>query len=206
MPISHSTNSHMAFLLIFALSSMVAIAPSSMMMVVDASSKFSTTPAFHKKIEVSNDTVNNNLPFVAVSSLLKQRRNSRKSLSLRSLEQKKAFLLNYRGGADDDGSEDEVEAEVEADDSDDSEYDEESEEEEDYYDEEEEAEEDDKIIASVMKKSKGSETKFVDPYFISPSMQIYTTFGTILVSRKIDMFSPKVVKVIRYVKKQHSSL
>ncbi|MGK3757006.1 MAG: hypothetical protein ACI8RD_009320, partial [Bacillariaceae sp.] len=50
------------------------------------------------------------------------------------------------------------------------------------------------------------ETKFVDPYFISPSMQIYTTFGTILVSRKIDMFSPKVVKVIRYVKKQHSSL
>lgn len=189
----------MAFLLIFALSSMVAIAPSSMMMVVDASSKFSTTPAFHKKIEVSNDTVNNNLPFVAVSSLLKQRRNSRKSLSLRSLEQKKAFLLNYRGGADDDGSEDEVEAEVEADDSDDSEYDEESEEEEDYYDEEEEAEEDDKIIASVMKKSKGSETKFVDPYFISPSMQIYTTFGTILVSRKIDMFSPKVVKVIRFL-------
>ena len=74
----------MAFLLIFALSSMVAIAPSSMMMAVDASSKFSTTPAFHKKIE------------------LKQRRNSRNALSTRSLEQRKAFLLNYRGGGDED--------------------------------------------------------------------------------------------------------
>merc|ERR1712028_114026 len=75
----------------------------------------------------------------------------------------------------------------------------ESEESEDYTDEDdEEEEEDDEIADILMKKSSKKETNFVDPYFISPSLQIYTTFGTILLSRKIDMFSPKVVRLIRF--------
>jgi len=199
MTISLSTNSQMAFLLIFALSSMV-----------EASSKFTSTSAFHKKIEVSNYgglptheviTVNN-LPFVAVSSLRKQKRNSRKTLSIESLQQN-SFLLNYRGGGDEvesDENDSEDQTEVEEEDIEDSEYDEEeSEEDEDYYDDEEEDAEDDAIIAAVMKKSGSKENKFVDPYFISPSLQIYTTFGTILLSRKIDSFSPKIVRLIRFL-------
>jgi len=206
MTISFSTNIQMAFLFIFALSSMV-----------EASSKFSSTSAFHKKIEVSSNygglptheviTVRpfNNLPFVAVSSLRNQKRNSRKTLSIGSLKQH-SFMLNYRGGGDVDESDDsdsEDQTEVEEDNAEDSEYDEaESEEDdtEDYYDDEEDADaEDDVILADVMKKSERKEKKFVDPYFISPSLQIYTTFGTILLSRKIDSFSPKIVRLIRFL-------
>jgi len=206
MTISFSTNIQMAFLLIFALSSMV-----------EASSKFSSTSACHKKIEVSSNygglstheviTVMpfNNLPFVAVSSLRNQKRNSRKTLSIESLKQH-SFMLNYRGGGDVDESDDsdsEDQTEVEEDGTEDSEYDEEESEEddtEDYYDDEDDTDTaDDVILADVMKKSESKEKKFVDPYFISSSLQIYTTFGTILLSRKIDSFSPKIVRLIRFL-------
>jgi len=73
--------------------------------------------------------------------------------------------------------------------------------EDDYYDETDEDTED-SVLAYQMKKKSSSQEKatetYVEPYFISPSLQMYTTFGTILLSRKIDMFNPKVVRLIRF--------
>lgn len=75
----------------------------------------------------------------------------------------------------------------------------------DYYDEEtdEEEEEEESELASQLKKKssdkKKSSESFDKPYFVSPSLQMYTTFGTILLSRKIDMFNPKVVGLVRFL-------
>jgi hypothetical protein len=40
---------------------------------------------------------------------------------------------------------------------------------------------------------------YLEPYFMSPSVQLYATFGCMILSNKIDMFSPFVVRLIRYV-------
>ena len=36
-----------------------------------------------------------------------------------------------------------------------------------------------------------------EPYFLPPSMQLYTTFACMLLSRRIDFFDPTVVRVVR---------
>lgn len=76
----------------------------------------------------------------------------------------------------------------------------------DEYEEEEidyESDDDDnkkeKVVKNLMEKVSATEhDHFVEPYFISPSLQIYTTASTILLSRKFDMLNPKVVRVIRF--------
>ena len=84
--------------------------------------------------------------------------------------------------------------------SDEEEDDETTDDEDEYYDDETEEDEEDSLASGLKKKSSSTETQeFVEPYFISPSLQMYTTFGTILLSRKVDMFNPNVVKAVRYV-------
>lgn len=39
---------------------------------------------------------------------------------------------------------------------------------------------------------------YLEPYFMSPSVQLYATFGCMILGKKIDMFSPLVVKLIRF--------
>mmetsp|Transcript_32477 Transcript_32477/g.76423 ORF Transcript_32477/g.76423 Transcript_32477/m.76423 type:complete len:408 (-) Transcript_32477:454-1677(-) len=101
-----------------------------------------------------------------------------------------------------------VEESEDEDDEDDTTEDEESSEEEesdeeDYYDDETEDEDEDTVLAYQLKKKSRSQEEstqeYVEPYFISPSLQMYSTFGTILLSRKIDMFNPKVVRLIRFL-------
>lgn len=72
--------------------------------------------------------------------------------------------------------------EVEEDEYDADEYD-------DEYDEEEGEEE-----TSVTVADKG---EIVEPYFVPPQLQLYVMFGSIMMSRKLDLFNPVVVKVIR---------
>jgi hypothetical protein len=85
--------------------------------------------------------------------------------------------LELRGGA--------VEEDISQDDYDD--YDE--------YDEYDSSdEESDAPIGDV---NEGNES-CLEPFFMSPSIQLYTTFGCMILGNKIDMFSPFVVKIIRY--------
>ena len=169
----------------------------------EATPKYSSSSVFQKKIKSP----------VALSLLRPQNRDNR--IASKLSRHCYSFLLDYRGGGgDEEEEEDESETDSEDDDTteietnenvivgdDNNDDDYESEESEDYTDEDdEEEEEDDEIADILMKKSSEKETNFVDPYFISPSLQIYTTFGTILLSRKIDMFSPKVVRLIRCVR------
>lgn len=42
-------------------------------------------------------------------------------------------------------------------------------------------------------------SEYLEPYLIPPSLQLYATFGCMILSKKVDMFSPFVVKLIRYV-------
>lgn len=99
------------------------------------------------------------------------------------------------------GSEDDDEYDETSDDEDETEND--TSDEDDYYDDETDEEEENELASQLKKKSiissgKGkSSESFVEPYFVSPSLQMYTTFGTILLSRKIDMFNPKVVGLVR---------
>ena len=45
---------------------------------------------------------------------------------------------------------------------------------------------------------------YLEPYFMSPSVQLYTTFGCMILGQKFDMFSPFVVKLIRYASSNSS--
>jgi hypothetical protein len=38
----------------------------------------------------------------------------------------------------------------------------------------------------------------VDPYFLSPTMSIYTTLGSMVIASKMDMYNPTVVRVLRF--------
>eukprot|EP00531_Pseudo-nitzschia_arenysensis_P012597 CAMPEP_0116132696 /NCGR_PEP_ID=MMETSP0329-20121206/9695_1 /TAXON_ID=697910 /ORGANISM="Pseudo-nitzschia arenysensis, Strain B593" /LENGTH=377 /DNA_ID=CAMNT_0003627247 /DNA_START=113 /DNA_END=1246 /DNA_ORIENTATION=+ len=164
------------------------------MLTVD-SARFLPVPAFHNSID-NKPTVSSKVAFVDVASLEQQ-----------------AKLLSVRGGAkdeeekeddddDDENDEDEAEdAEVEEEEEFDETEDGPSDDDEDeYYDDESEEEEDSTLATQLKKKSSKndkSDEATVEPYFISPSLQMYTTFGTILLSRKIDMFNPTVVRMIR---------
>ena len=120
-------------------------------------------------------------------------------------------MLSIRGGATDDDDDDDEDAEEDEAEEEDEEEEEDDEtdgdsSEDEYYDddesESEEEEEEESSLASGLKKKSKSKTpsgEIVEPYFVSPSLQMYTTFGTILLSRKIDMFSPTVVRLCRYV-------
>lgn len=37
-------------------------------------------------------------------------------------------------------------------------------------------------------------------YFLPPSMQLYTTFGCMMISNRIDFFNPRFVRLVRYVR------
>lgn len=37
-------------------------------------------------------------------------------------------------------------------------------------------------------------------YFMPPSMQLYTTFGCMMISNRIDFFNPRFVRLVRYVR------
>ncbi|KAG7359958.1 phosphate transporter family protein [Nitzschia inconspicua] len=104
-------------------------------------------------------------------------------------------MLKIRGGGDD----------VEEEDDDDSDTDddlsEQGEEEEDQDTNEEEV--DATLIASITsKKRKGSKdatTNYDEPYSMPMSMMIYSTFVPILLSRKIDLYQPVIVRTLRFL-------
>ena len=91
-------------------------------------------------------------------------------------------LLSVRGGADSDDDESESDEEDEYDDTDDEE------------DDEEESDVEQDEAAPIAKKN----IIYVDPLFPSPMMSLYSTVGIMLLSRKVDLFHPTVVKVARY--------
>lgn len=62
----------------------------------------------------------------------------------------------------------------------------------DEYDEESEEEEEEE--ASVTVADLG---EIVEPYFVPAQFQLYVMFGSMMITRKLDMFNPVVVKVIR---------
>lgn len=110
-------------------------------------------------------------------------------------------LKTLRAGASD--SEDEDSDEEEDDDEDDEEEtDSEEEEDSDEEDsEEEESEDEDEVQAdepSVVEEST-SVSEYDDMMVPSPSTQLYSVIGVMLMSRRLDMFSPTVVMVGRYV-------
>jgi hypothetical protein len=39
----------------------------------------------------------------------------------------------------------------------------------------------------------------MEPYFVSPQLQLYTTFGSMIIANKVKLFSPAVVRLVRYV-------
>lgn len=41
--------------------------------------------------------------------------------------------------------------------------------------------------------------EYVDPYFISPQFQLYAVFGSMMITKRIDMFNPWVVRLIRFL-------
>jgi len=42
------------------------------------------------------------------------------------------------------------------------------------------------------------EAEYQEPYFMSPAIQLYTTFGAMMLSRRVDLFSPVVVRILRF--------
>lgn len=106
--------------------------------------------------------------------------------------------------SDSDGDSDAEEETVEADnDADDEEEvsDSETEDEEDVYMDDEEEEEVTAVATTrKSKKKKGvKKQEYDEPYFMSPSMYLYTTFVPILIGRKIDLYQPRIVRLLRYV-------
>jgi len=163
-----------------------------------SSAKFQPALAFYNKIESKSHCCRK--PFSVLSS---------------SYERQQTKTIFVRGGAEDKDGDDDDAGEENCEDigsEDDEQYEETSDEnesdgvssdEEDYYDDETDEEEETELAtrsekkpSTIGNKEKSSES-FVEPYFVSPSLQMYTTFGTILLSRKVDMFNLKVVKLIR---------
>lgn len=183
-------------------------------LVAEASSpaRFASVPAFHSGI-------GSRRPSLVLSSLHHSRNNCN-ALAVRGGagddddddEESKDVKEDEEEAEEEDADDDEA-VETGDDDDDDETEDEDTDEdsssdEDDYYDDEtedEEEEEEESELASQLKKKSGKvsngdtseESSYVDPYFISPSLQMCTTFGTILLSRKIDMFNPKIVRLIR---------
>lgn len=84
------------------------------------------------------------------------------------------------------------EAEVDEDDEDEI-IEDESEEEEDEYDVEEEEEEEEE--SAELEESSGYDEPLVQPAML----QLYATFGVMMLSKRLDLYSPIVVRVARYV-------
>ena len=120
----------------------------------------------------------------------------------------RAIAEALRGGATEEEDEDEEEdaddeddegdevAVEEAEEEEEDEYDDEDEdeydvEEEDEYDDEEEEDEEENAVADA------SESEYDEPYFMSPSMQLYTTLGAMMLGSRVDLFTPAVVRLVR---------
>lgn len=41
--------------------------------------------------------------------------------------------------------------------------------------------------------------EIMEPYYVPAQLQLYVMFGSMMITRKLDMFNPVIVKVIRYV-------
>jgi hypothetical protein len=123
--------------------------------------------------------------------------------------------LTTRGGANDGEDED---SDEDSDSSDSEDQEEESaavagenevsdddESEEDAYTDDEEDEETVKAVTVTPSKSEKKKKKqkgveaYDEPFFMSPSMYLYTTFVPILISRKLDLYQPRVVRLLRCV-------
>lgn len=63
-----------------------------------------------------------------------------------------------------------------------------------YDDEYDDEEEEEKEKPSVTVADKG---EFVEPYFMKPQIQLYVLFGSMMITKKLDLFDPFVVKTIR---------
>jgi len=200
-----STNKKMSSFLLLIAATMLVVEASS-------SAKFLSVPAFHNKIE--NKLNGSRRAFSVILSLQQQQQT--KIISVRG----GAKNEEENGGENDDKDDDAVETgKIDGEEEvseDDEEYDETSDDEDetdddssdvdDYYDDETDEEEEESGLASQLKKKSSitsnkekSSEFFVEPYFISPSLQMYTTFGTILLSRKIDMFNPKMIRLVRFL-------
>jgi hypothetical protein len=113
-------------------------------------------------------------------------------------------LLKIRGGFSDNHQE---ENEEESDDTDDNEEEEEAvveeevaeEDEDDEEEEEEEEEVDTALVTSIKpkKKKKDAASEYDEPYSMSISMMMYSTFVPILLSRKVDLYQPAIVWTLR---------
>ena len=193
---SHFTFTKMALFLLLNAATMLVVGASSSL------ARFQSIPAFHNKI---NNRSNGG--GIDISAALSSHDHCiTKTLAIRcGAQDGDENEVEDDDAVDTDGESSDEEGESEVDFSDDSSDD--SSDEDDYYDDvtEEEEEEDSELASQLKKKSSisgstetGSET-FVEPYFVSPSLQMYTTFGTILLSRKIDMFNPKIVRLTRCV-------
>ena len=111
--------------------------------------------------------------------------------------------LRGGGAAAVDSDEDEDDEVYASDDDEQEAYDSDDEQEEEYDDEEDEEEEEkettaaSKSVSSSSSSVKPKDTNYVDPWFPSPMMGIYSTIGLMMLSKRTDLFSPTVVKVAR---------
>ena len=67
---------------------------------------------------------------------------------------------------------------------------------EDEYDEEEEEEEETQETSTEVEQTL---SEFVEPLVASPMLQLYATIGVMMLSKKIDLYNPTVVRIARYV-------
>lgn len=79
------------------------------------------------------------------------------------------------------------------------ESDEEEEEETEEESDEEESDAEEEEVADVTQDMSVETSEFDEPLVMSPMIQLYATFGVMMLARKVDMTSPTVVKFARYV-------
>jgi hypothetical protein len=70
--------------------------------------------------------------------------------------------------------------------------------EEDEYDEEDYEQADEEEAQSSNVQTTENQV-YDEPYFLSPMAQMYTTFGGMMLARKVDMFNPTIVRLLRCV-------
>lgn len=110
------------------------------------------------------------------------------------------LVHQLRGGAAaaaDDSDDDEEDEDYASEDDEQEEYDSDDEQEEEYDDEEEEEETRAASKSAASTAVKPKDTNYVDPWFPSPMMGIYSTIGLMMLSKRTDLFSPTVVKTAR---------
>ena len=107
-------------------------------------------------------------------------------------------VVEISDGEELDEEEDEEEEELDEEE-DEEEVDEEEEEEEEDDEDEDEEDEDETDIDTVDNKIDSTMQKFDEPLFPSPFASIYVTFGVMMIARRVDLSSPLVTKLARYV-------